>query len=698
MSNDQDRSLLELLYRVSREVATALDLRTVLQRVLYAAIENVGGERGSIVVMDDHGKPHDSIIVLGRRIQGDTTQQLRETVERGLAGWVVRNGKPALVPDTSLDKRWLRRPDDSVEESGAKAAICVPLMAREKIVGVLTLVHSLPNAFDRGHLELMQAIADQTGIAILNARLYTESQRQARVMTALADGAITINASLKMDDVFQRVLNQIIQALQVETVALALRESPSGDFVFRAATGNQAGSVIGKRVPEGEGLIAKVVRDRRGIIIPALKDENPFTKHSFLGGINSHAVAIAPIQAQGKIIGVIEAINPISSVFDPDALLVMTGIGSLAGTTIQNAQLFEQVEETQKRYYELFNDSIDSIFVTNREGTILEANRKALSLSGYDANDLSTMKIEEIHEINWENVGKDFEYLRYDHSSEYEAILYVKDGKRIPVDVHIRSAYLGITESLQWTFRDISERKALDALRDDLTSMIYHDLRSPLSNVISSLDVLDSVLEEQDEDTEALLKIASNSTARMQRLISSLLDINRLESGQPIATQKVVSPERLIHEALEAVSPSIEARRQQLVTKVPENLPNIWVDKDMIRRVLINLLENASKFTPTEGKLEAGAKTDGEWLQLWIADNGIGIAPEDHSRIFEKFARTKGGEKISGLGVGLAFCRLAVDGHGGRIWVDSNHEAGTRFNIKLPLAKKRVTGNLNAIA
>ncbi|HIE25068.1 MAG TPA: GAF domain-containing protein, partial [Anaerolineales bacterium] len=278
MSKDQNRSLLELLYQVSREVATAIDLRTVLQRVLYAALNNVGGERGSIIVMDAHGKPLDSIIVHGKQIQGDTTRQLRVTVERGLAGWVLRNQRPALVSDTSRDKRWLRNPDNVARKSEAKSALCVPLMAREKIVGVLTLVHSEPNAFENKHLDLMQAIADQTGIAVLNARLYTESQRQARVMTALADGAATINASLKIEDVFQRILNQAMQALQVETVALALEEPDSGDFVFRAATGNHAGSILGKRVPKGKGLIAKVVKDKQGIVVPSLKDENPFVK------------------------------------------------------------------------------------------------------------------------------------------------------------------------------------------------------------------------------------------------------------------------------------------------------------------------------------------------------------------------------------------------------------------------------------
>ncbi|MBL8103197.1 MAG: GAF domain-containing protein, partial [Anaerolineales bacterium] len=121
MPEDRTRSLLELLINVNREVAAALDLRTVLQRLLFAAIQYVGGERGSIVVMDDMGKPVDATIVYGKQFHDHTTQQLRDTVERGLAGWVIQNRKPALVPDTSKDERWLRRADDSIENSGAKA-------------------------------------------------------------------------------------------------------------------------------------------------------------------------------------------------------------------------------------------------------------------------------------------------------------------------------------------------------------------------------------------------------------------------------------------------------------------------------------------------------------------------------------------------------------------------------------------------
>jgi two-component system clock-associated histidine kinase SasA len=162
-----------------------------------------------------------------------------------------------------------------------------------------------------------------------------------------------------------------------------------------------------------------------------------------------------------------------------------------------------------------------------------------------------------------------------------------------------------------------------------------------------------------------------------------------LETGQAIATQKGVSPKRLVQDALETITTSILTRRQKIVQNIEENLPNIWADEDMIRRVLINILENASKFTPTEGQISIGVKRDGDFVQLWIGDNGMGIPPEEHERVFEKFARTKSGAKVSGLGIGLAFCRLAVNGHGGKIWIDKNYTNGTRFNINLPIEKEQ---------
>lgn len=519
MAKDRTQSLLELLIQINREVAAALDLRTVLQRLLFAALQNVGGERGSIVVLDDNAKPVDATIVYGKSLHEHTTQQLRETVDRGLAGWVVKNRQAALVPDTSKDERWLQRPDDARDKSGPKSAISVPLLARDRLVGVLTLVHSTPKAFTSEHLELTQAIANQASIAVLNAQLFGQSQK------------------------------------------------------------------------------------------------------------------------------------------------------------------------AHQRYLELFAESIDPIFITDLEGKIIEANREAMKLSGYNAEELHKMSIDQLHEINWNKTGMEFENLADKNASSYESVLHKADSGKTPIEVYARRVEFEDVESIQWTLRDITERKELDSLREDLIAMIYHDLRSPLGNIVSSLDILDGMVG-ADEATRSILSIAVNSTDRIQRLVNSLLDINRLESGQAIATQKAVSPQSLIEVAVKDIAPSATGRHQIVETQIAGSLPDIWVDSDMLRRVLINLLENAIKFSKTGTRIIVGAQEDKESVCFWVQDNGPGIPLSEHKRIFDKFARAKGKDKPSGLGIGLAFCRLAVQAHGGKIWVESEDGHGSKFIFTVPVMNK----------
>ncbi len=684
MSQDQ-RAVLELLYKVSREFASALDLKAVLTRVLFSAINNVGGERGSIVVMDENGRAVDSAIVYGNKIRESTTIQLKDTVERGLAGWVVRNREAALVPDTSRDSRWLRREDDAIERSGAKSAICVPLMVREKLVGVLTLVHPVPRAYNDEHLELMQAIADQAGIFVLNGRLFSESQRQARVMTALAEGAAHLNMSVRLDEVFDNILAHTQQALQVAIVALGMVQGD--EIAFRAASDNGK-ALIGKRMKLRDGIAGLVVREERGVIIPAVFSETLLGEAEKIPNIKIRALACAPIHVQGKVIGVIEAFNPVNKSFDPDALLVLTGLGSLAGTTIQNAELFESLDVARKRYRDLFEDSIDPIVITDFNGRILEVNKQASLFTGHSPTALHQFLIEQVHDLNFEKTGRMFEKVG-DTALVYESTLYDSHGATHPVEVYVRKVIFNESESLQWILRDITERKDLDALREDLAAMIYHDLRSPLANILSSVEMLDAVLPETEKETTApIMRIAHHSIDRIQRLVSSLLDLNRLEQNQPVGERQAAPISLLISDAIEAVGPSAEGREQEIITRTVERLPSIFVDVDMIRRVLINLMENAVKYTPFGGRVEIGADLDGDFLRIYVLDNGPGIPEIDSERIFDKFTRLKNKTGSSGLGVGLAFCKLAVQGHGGRIWVESVPGQGSKFLFTLPITKE----------
>ena len=473
----------------------------------------------------------------------------------------------------------------------------------------------------------------------------------------------------------------------METAALGMVEGEN--IAFRAAAGQNAGNILGRQIAVGKGIAGMVARDGRGIIVPDVSQDKNFGEADKFGGVEIRTILVAPIQSQGRVIGILEAINPISQSFDPDALLVMTGIGGLAGTTIQNSELFERLQAAHKRYRELFEDSIDPIVITDWDGKILEANRVVQVLSGYSDEQLHSMSIDQLHEVNWSKTGMEFEVLREERTCSYESSLHRQDETHSPIEVYVRRVEFDSTDSVQWILRDITERKELDGLREDLTSMIYHDLRSPLANIVSSLDVIaDMVPDDQRDTVLSILKIAENSTGRIQRLVSSLLDVNRLESGQTVVDQKLIDTLPLIENAIKDMIPAAKGRKQTLVKDLPESLPSIWVDEDMARRVLINLMENSSKFTPVNGRVEIGARHEGDWVHIWVKDNGPGIPPSEQERVFDKFTRLRGKNKPGGLGIGLAFCRLAVQGHGGRIWVESELGNGAIFHFTFPVAKK----------
>ena len=685
-------SSLELLYNISRELASALDLRMVLTRVVLQSLKYVGGERGSLVVFDEKGNPMDGAIVIGLQVHDQKAQQLRATTEHGLAGWVVRNRKSTWIPDTSKDERWLRRPDDDDQKSGSKSALCVPIIARDQVVGVLTLVHPAPNAFNQDHFDLVQVIADQAGISILNARLYTESQRQARIMTAMVESSSTINATLHLDDVLGGILKETGEAMQVDTLALALLDS-SGNLVFRDAISrnNVHNDIIGRIIPDGEGIAGLVVEKGEGIILQdVVEDERFSNKYEQFIDSTIWSLAYAPIFSQGQVIGLLVAINPTSGTFDQDALPLLSGLGNLAGSAIQNAQLYEQLIAAHKHYRELYEDSIDPILISDLEGQIAETNRQSTRISGFSQKELHKMNILDLHDYDSGQLQVGFVSLMDGLTQKYESTLHAKNNLEIPIEVYVRKVKFDGADSLQWILRDIHTRKELDALRENLTSMIFHDVRSPLANIVSSLDLLTTLIgDPHDESIDSVFTIAKRSTARIQRLINSLLDINRLESGRTIGIQQAVQFTGILDEVLDSILPVTEVRQQTISTDIEPGLPPLWIDLDMIRRVLENLIENASKFTPPEGRLVIGARQDGDAATIWVQDSGQGIPLADQERIFDKYTRIKSERSSSGLGIGLAFCKLAVQAHGGRIWVESEPGNGACFFITLPLAKEQ---------
>jgi two-component system, NtrC family, sensor histidine kinase KinB len=518
MPIDITKTSLELLFQISRDLASYLDLQTILSRIIFLSVSNVKAERGSLIVLDENFEPVDFALMYGDKFLSHSQAQSKGLLDDGLAGWVANHREAVIVSDTQKDARWILREDDADNRSGSKSAICVPLLARDQLVGVLTIVHPVPGFFTEEHFQLIQSIADQAGIAVNNALLY------------------------------------------------------------------------------------------------------------------------------------------------------------------------ESLQAAHRRYRELFESSIDPILITNCDGIVMEANRQAVKYLEQPATDLSGQSVFELHTARKELLGNGFELVHADEPVSYESKFIKPDRIEIPVEVYINPISIEGEDHLQWIFRDISERKALESLRQDLFAMIYHDLRSPLSNVVTSLNMLETLLpQESDAVLKPVMAIANRSLNRVQRLVSSLLDISRLEADQPISVMEKTPVGEILNEAVESIAHILENREQSITVDYVDPLPDTQLDRDMIKRVMINLAENATKYAPREGKIIIGArKSDGDVL-YWVEDSGPGIPPEMRETIFEKFTRIESDLVPKGIGLGLAFCRLAVEAHGGKMWVgESKQLGGSCFSFTIP--------------
>jgi PAS domain S-box-containing protein len=495
-----------------------------------------------------------------------------------------------------------------------------------------------------------------------------------------------ITASLDPDEVLQRILSQISEALRVETVFLALVDPQGENLKFAATSAGKDTDFTGLQTKIGEGFAGQVAQTGVGQIITDTAIHEDYSLE-FERNIENkiRAIICAPLKSEGEIIGVLEALNPSEGKFDPDALEVLTGIGSLAGTAINHSRLYEQVQTTEQRYHDLFQDSIDPILISDFEGNILEANRQAEIFTGLENQALLEKTIRQLLLSEEAIPGLDTGGLNLGDIHSIEAEFTSRDGSSIPIRLYVRSVDV---KNYQWIIRDISERRRLDRLREDLISMIYHDLRSPLANIVSSLDVFDTMLpDDGDPAYRSLLNIALRSTERIQRLTNSLLDMSRLESGQPVVNLFPTSPILLAADSVEAVSPIATSKNQIINIKISADIPQVKIDVDMIRRVLINLLENAVKYSPPDGEITLGADIKAEQAIIWVQDSGPGIPAEENEHIFDKFTRLNPTGSQKGFGLGLAYCRLAIEGHSGRIWVDSEPGKGSRFSFTLPVEK-----------
>ncbi len=243
-------------------------------------------------------------------------------------------------------------------------------------------------------------------------------------------------------------------------------------------------------------------------------------------------------------------------------------------------------------------------------------------------------------------------------------------------------------QSLAGSFQKMAESlKALEELRRDLISMIVHDLKSPLSGIMGSVDYLLDNLDTLDQgNIKKLLALSRRSSEDLFQMIQNLLDVAKMEEGKLQLRLELASPVSLLEECVENFGIHVRRESKQVVRDFAIDLPPVWMDVPLIRRVLQNLVSNAVRHTSENGVITLQATEADGFLKITVRDDGEGIPEEYRLRIFDKFvqAERKRAHLRSGTGLGLTFCKMTIELHGGKIFVESEVGQGSSFHFTIP--------------
>jgi PAS domain S-box-containing protein len=366
----------------------------------------------------------------------------------------------------------------------------------------------------------------------------------------------------------------------------------------------------------------------------------------------------------------------------------------------------------------LLRNLVEGILIVDTEGIVTSANDALCRMLEIEGNDVCGRPLQG---VLGETAGSEtqtlFEQVLSGASvTVRDSEMHSRTGRVIPVaiDVTLLRDYFGKEVGCVCLFHNITRRKHMEALyeqlrslnqlKDDLAGMIVHDLRTPLTALITGLQTVEG-LGELNEDQQEFLHVSIEGGLTLLGMINDLLDISRLESGTLPLKYDRLTAAQIVDRALRQI-PSLASHKDlSLVSDIVEGLPIFYGDEEKLLRTLVNLLGNAIKFTPHGGTITVSARAvvsmepdSGEEpgmapgnsqsaILFSVADTGEGIPMEAFGRIFEKFGQVenrRAGRKMS-TGLGLSFCKLVVEAHGGRIWVESELGKGSVFSFTIPL-------------
>jgi PAS domain S-box-containing protein len=729
---DERASHLALLNRLTNAAITTSDERSLLQtacRELAAAFDVpqsaavlIGGRGGEAPVVAEHIYP-------GRPSAMSLTIPLRGSP---VIETILQTRSPMHIEDAPADQRsgslrtWL-------EQRRVTSILILPLLISGEAAGLILIESPEAHVFSYADLSLAQTVSAQLGQALENVRLHQNSQtltsdlehrvaertnaleREHRRAETLLRISTELVVSLDLEQVLARALQLVNEAIGADQAAIVLLDPQTQMLVYRASLEKDAPLPRGGRsLPfrAGEGLAGWVIQQRQSVILPDL-EKDPRWVHLYPEEPMRYRSALAvPLMVGADALGALLLLAQNPAVFNPEQLRLASAAANQVAAAINNAELYRLIRDQAERLGDLVRSQqvesrksramleaiADGVMVTDEEQKIVLFNDAAERLLNLKRDQVFGRPAGEFIGLFGKAGSAWLGRLRRWQSNpaaitagDYLAERITLDSGRV-LSVHLAPVASG--EDFIGTvavFRDITQDVEIDRLKSEFVATVSHELRTPLTAIRGYVEILMlDAMGPLNEDQRRFLTIVKDNSDRLELLVSDLLDISRMESGQIRLNLDVVDLPPLLEEIADSLRERSRKERKPLdiVLEIGLDLPSITADRSRVQEILNNLTDNAFRYTPSGGKIRLRAVSQPEGVEIDVTDSGIGIAAAERERIFERFYR---GEDpavmaVPGTGLGLPITRRLVEMHGGSIEVESAGVPGrgSTFRVRLP--------------
>jgi signal transduction histidine kinase len=692
VTEEKAAETLRKLEQVTTVALAHFSLGDLVPALLAQMREVLEADTAAILLLDETGRQLTMRVTVGFA-EEDVSQAVPVPLGQGLAGRVAAGREPWLVDD--LDEIELVSP--VLRAHGIRSLIATPLVVEARVIGVAHVGSEEKQHFGTGDVRLLELIADRIALALNEARLLEAERLSQERLSFLGEASSLLASSLNYEDTLARIAQLAVPRLADWCAVDMLADDGS---IRRLATMHVDPEKVRRAWeltrrfpvdPSGTTGVPLVLRTGEPHFVPDIPAElleaataqRPEPKH-VLDELGLRSAMIVPITARGRTLGTISFFWAESGRRYAEADLgVALDLGRRAGVAVDNAQLYREAEERAQAARVLASVG-DGVVLVDAAGLVRYWNRAAQVITGLPRSAVLDRRAADAIP-GWHTVLQHVPVAFDPVTAPRAHSLPLTVGER---DLWLSVTGVGVADGTVYAFRDLTEERALDKLKAEFVSTVSHELRTPLAAIYGAAMTLrraDVILDEDQNLT--LLKVITNESDRLARTVNAILWASRLESDALSTSIESCDPVGLARDVVDAQRIHLPSHVRLELAAEPD-LPAVAADPDKVRQVLVNLVDNAVKYSPDGGEVRVEISNEPEGIRFAVRDQGLGIPYGEQRRIFDKFYRldpdmTRG---IGGTGLGLYICRELVRRMEGRIWVTSEPGRGSTFAFELPVA------------